>query len=372
MALLADWCLPRRGGIETHILSLARHLRARGADVRIVTSFPGPSEIEGVPVDRLDCTLFPGASIAVSPSLIRIVRAALERQSFDVVHIHASIVAPLCLAAIPAARSLGLPAVLTFHSVMRTLPALLAGLNRLIHWSRSCTAITAVSGLVAGQINRAMGEGRASVLPNGFDHGFWTTQISERRGDPFHIVSALRLERKKRPLALIDIFGQALRDSAKAGGPEIILTIAGDGKLRQKLERRVREAGLSGHIFFVGWQSPAELRSLYAKASAFVMPSVREAFCIAAIEARAAGLPVLARAGTGIAEFIRHEENGLLAGSDAEMARLLAGLANDPAELERLRTSNVPLLRYDWSALAAEHMEIYQAALARGASVPAA
>ena len=89
-----------------------------------------------------------------------------------------------------------------------------------------------------------------------------------------------------------------------------------------------------GKVDLVGWQGPEALRALYAKSSLFVMPSRKEAFCIAALEARAAGLPVVANAGTGIADFIRHDDTGLLTDSDGAMAQVLepcGGSARDGA-----------------------------------------
>jgi glycosyltransferase involved in cell wall biosynthesis len=63
---------------------------------------------------------------------------------------------------------------------------------------------------------------------------------------------------------------------------------------------------------------------------------VLESFGIAALEARCSGLPVLARAGSGIGEFVVDGRDGLLAGSDRQMARDLVRLAGDPAERARM------------------------------------
>ena len=150
LALVSDWCLPRKGGIETHILALAKRLRQRGVEATIVTSFPGPDVIEGVPVDRIDCLRLPVVPIALSPGLVGMVRRRLEAGRYDMVHVHCSIVAPLCFAALPAARSLGLPALVTFHSVMKTMPRFLALSDRVLGWTDKSVTLTAVSGLVAG------------------------------------------------------------------------------------------------------------------------------------------------------------------------------------------------------------------------------
>ncbi len=66
----------------------------------------------------------------------------------------------------------------------------------------------------------------------------------------------------------------------------------------------------------------------------FVAPAFLESFGIAALEARCAGLPVLAMRGTGITEFVADRREGLLADGDAAMAAALVEISRD-AELRR-------------------------------------
>jgi len=357
VALVADWCLPRSGGIETHILALARQLRARDVDATIVTSYPGPAEIGGVPIDRLDCLRLPWLDLAASPNLMSILRRHFVAGRFDMVHIHASIVAPVCLAALRAAADLRLPTIVTFHSVMRTLPYFLSVFDRLSGWSRRNVALTAVSSRVARQLRQVFGDAAVGILPNGFDLDFWRGGSMDcPPGGQFRLVSAMRLQPRKRPFALLDIFAEAIRLAPEA---DMSLTVAGDGDLRRPLQRRINRRGLGDKVSLVGWQTPEDLRALYRRSSAFVMPSLKESFCIAALEARAAGLPVIARQNTGIADFIRHDVSGILAGSDREMAQAIAGLARDEAHLALLSAEDGGVARYDWSYLAAGHMRLY-------------
>ena len=59
-------------------------------------------------------------------------------------------------------------------------------------------------------------------------------------------------------------------------------------------------------------------------------PARLESFGIAALEARTAGLPVIASAGAGIREFVATEREGLLTDTDADMVAALVRLAGDP------------------------------------------
>jgi len=360
VALVSDWCLPRQGGIETHLQALAKRLIGAGVKATVLTSYPGEPLIDGVPIDRVETLRLPVEPIALSPDLVGRLKASLAAGRYDLVHVHASIVAPFCLAALPAAKSLGLPVLLTFHSVMNALPTVLRALDAAFGWTGWDVTPSAVSQVIAGQLDKVFPDRMIEVLPNGFDAGFWRAG-SPVRDDarPFTVVSAMRLQRRKRPLALLDIFAQAVSRMGETGA-RARLTIAGDGPGRKSMERRVRALGLGAQVDLPGWCSRDDLRRAFNGSDVFVMPSTKEAFCIAALEARAAGLPVVARAGTGIADFIRDGETGFLCDSDAAIAAALAELEADPGRLAALAGAEDRLERYDWAALLAEHLALYR------------
>ena len=77
-----------------------------------------------------------------------------------------------------------------------------------------------------------------------------------------------------------------------------------------------------------------------------------------------AGLPVVAKAQTGIREFVAHEQEGLLAANDAEMARELTRIVNDRTLRERIakhnRTTPSPV---DWTDVVERNVEAYRLAI---------
>jgi glycosyltransferase involved in cell wall biosynthesis len=85
-----------------------------------------------------------------------------------------------------------------------------------------------------------------------------------------------------------------------------------------------------------GRLSRGEIRTVFEHGDLFVAPATLESFGIAALEARCSGLPVLARAGSGVGAFVVDGQDGLLAASDGDMVRALVRLAGDPAERERM------------------------------------
>lgn len=365
VAIVSDWCLPRRGGIESHIHELAANLTRAGIDATILTSIPGPAEIDGVKVDRVATPLLPIGGIAVSPFLVRTIQDRLAAGDYDLVHAHPSQVPPMCFAAVVAAGRLGIPAVVTFHSMMKVLAPLLAASERWLGWPSADLALSAVSRFVAKQMADAMPHRSIDVLPNGFEAAFWRPRAGEPRkpARQLRLVSAMRLEGRKRPLALLDIFARAAELAAPAG--DLSLTIAGDGSLRNRLEEHTHRLRLSDRVTFAGWLDRTALRRLYLEADMFVMPSRKESFCIAALEARATGLPVVGMARTGLNEFVRDGENGELARDDADMARRIAALASDRSRLARLAADESGLERFAWQNLTDEHIAAYRELISR-------
>jgi glycosyltransferase involved in cell wall biosynthesis len=173
----------------------------------------------------------------------------------------------------------------------------------------------------------------------------------------------MRLTGKKRPEPLVRLVA-ALRDALAPAGVRVRLTLAGEGSERPALEALVRRLALDDVVRLPGWRTRAELRTLYHAADVFVLPTREEAFGIAALEARAAGLPVVAWRGTGVADFVRDGVHGLLCASDAEMTDRLAALGREPQQLAALAAHGRadPPAAYDWREVVRRHEAVYAAA----------
>jgi N-acetyl-alpha-D-glucosaminyl L-malate synthase BshA len=106
------------------------------------------------------------------------------------------------------------------------------------------------------------------------------------------------------------------------------LDLIGDGPERGHGERLVATLGLQDHVRFLGEQS--DLVAFLQQSDLFLLPSENESFGLAALEAMACGVPVVASDVGGIPEVVVHGETGYLAavGDVAGMAdyarRLLA------------------------------------------------
>ena len=106
-----------------------------------------------------------------------------------------------------------------------------------------------------------------------------------------------------------------------------------------------------------------ELAAAYAGASAYLSTARLEAFGIAALEARTVGLPVVARRGTGVEDFVRDGIEGLLAADDAGLADALGRLATEPGLRARISAHNhdVPP-PMDWDRVLEVTLDLYERA----------
>jgi glycosyltransferase involved in cell wall biosynthesis len=337
IALVCDWYAPRRGGIESHLEQLAARLRERGNDVHVITSTPGPgSSMSGITIHRLDVPRLPGFGVAIQPVAGQIA-AIIEREAVDVVHSHVSIVAPIALGGGLAAHRTGTPSVLTFHSFVPATPlwAFLAG--RALGAGKWSALMTAVSSRVAREVQSFAPRTPMTILPNAIDAGFWTPSPVTATDDGVTLVFAGRLQAKKRPLLLLEVMRDLRRHAPRAPWH---LRVVGTGPLEPALRRAITREGFGDRVTFAGWADRSALRELLRSSDVFLSTAHRESFGLAALEARAVGLPVVAMEDSGVSDFIRDGESGLLAANDGAFIEAARRLVLDDALRARITSHN--------------------------------
>ncbi|MEY4745012.1 MAG: hypothetical protein RL272_957 [Candidatus Parcubacteria bacterium] len=162
----------------------------------------------------------------------------------------------------------------------------------------------------------------------------------------------------------IPVLLRALASRPLAGAKAVIV---GDGDLRPAFENDARSLGLGARVVFVGAASDAELPAYHRLGDVFAFPSVdrSEAFGIAAVEAAASGVPVVASDLPGVRTAVRQGVNGIRVapGSASALALALASVLDDEAARRRLGEAGRAVAVSDyaeeprlarWKAVAAE------------------
>lgn len=112
---------------------------------------------------------------------------------------------------------------------------------------------------------------------------------------------------------------------------DIHFAIAGKGAEKKNLEKLATDLKLNDRVTFLGFVPDEELPGLYAISSCFINACIAELQCIAAMEAMATGLPVIAANAVALPELVHHEKNGLLFEVDdtSQMARHIITVFSD-------------------------------------------
>ena len=347
------------GGMEHHAAELARAVRGAGHDVEaIVPEYASISPLaddlvaSGIPVYRLALTSA-GGPVAIVGRWVRMVKL-LRSLRPDVMHQHRT--GPYhgkwaCLAAWFAGVRV---IVASEHQAAyrQSLPARIVrqGVDRLVD------CVVAVSEHDRRTQLEAAGRApdRIEVVHNGIDFGRFATGngAAVRRSlgippDALIVGSVGRLEQQKGLKYLLRAVSQL-----GAEWPELRLVIAGDGSLRGALEAEAAALGIEDRVHLLGARN--DVPDVLAALDVFAMPSEWEPFGLAAAEAMAAGLPVIASEVGGLPEVVAAGVTGILvpACEPGPLAAGIATLLREPATRRAMGEAGRARVQAEFSAQA--------------------
>jgi glycosyltransferase involved in cell wall biosynthesis len=351
------------GGAALSVLELAAGQRRRGHEVLVVAgTIPvGEASMEHV-ADELDIPHVHVSALQreVSPrhdaTAIRVLHRVLREHNPDVLHTHTAKAGTTGrLAALTRAKKRPGAVVHTYHGHVlsgyfsdRRERAFRLVERALAH---ATDALVAVSDEVRDDLVRfrIAPPGKFVVIPYGFD---LDTRVDAPAGtraakraeaglaDAFVIGWAGRLTGVKRPLDLVRVLAQV---------PGAALIIAGDGELRSDVETLARELVVADRVHILGYVR--DMGSWYAAFDAFLLTSANEGAPVVAIEALAAGVPVVATAAGGTATVVDDGATGFLTeiGAVDVLAGHLRELRDDAALRARLGAEGARRMRTRFS-----------------------
>lgn len=328
IGIVCPYSLTLPGGVQGQVLSLARALRVRGHDVRVLGPCDGPPPDAGVtPLGDSLPTAANGsvAPIAPDPSAqLRTIRA-LRDERFDVVNIHEPLAPGVTNTALLFKSQ---PIVGTFHAAGES--AAYRWLTPVVRWlARKIDVRCAVSTDARDMAVEAVG-GTYELLFNGVDLDAYNGAPVVPSSSPT-ILFLGRHEPRKGLAVLLDAMGEL-----PAG---VRLMVASDGPETEELRRRV--AG-DIRIEWLGRISEAEKIERLRAADVFCAPSLGgESFGVVLLEAMAARTAVVASDLPGYANVARAGRDGLLVppGDPSALASALRQVLDQPPLRESLVVS---------------------------------
>ena len=385
VGLVCPYSFATPGGVQNHVLGLARYLRSSGHDPHILA----PGELSGdAAADPELAARFTsaGATVAVpyNGSVARVnfgpvsaarVRRWARRGSFDLVHIHEPVTPSISMLALWAVDA---PVVATFHtSTPHSRSMQLAG-GVLRAAIEKIDAGIAVSESARQVVVRHLGRD-AVVVPNGFSYDDFA--VPGLPGSRMPIVRAPAqqagksrwrggqrprlsfLGRLDEPRKGLDTLLAALPE-IRSGHLDVEVTVAGQG-LRH-LPAGCRALGLI---------SDREKAALLASSDVFVAPHLaRESFGIVLLEAMASRAAVVASDLDAFSDLLGTRSDGLTsplgrtfrAGDPAALAEAVRQTLSRP-DSEQIEAAARNSRRYDWAAVGAAIVEVYRAATGEAA-----
>ncbi|MHB8573613.1 MAG: glycosyltransferase family 4 protein [Candidatus Dormibacteria bacterium] len=243
-------------------------------------------------------------------------------------------------------------------------------LRRVVPWAVArARLLICVSQRTAREVGRIfpLAAGRTRVVPNGLEEHFHETPDEERRrrtlaehGITGRFVLAVgTVEPRKGFDVLIQAFAELCRDDHET----TLLLAGGAGWKNSEVLSMPERLGLGDRVRFVGFVDDVALRSLMAECTAFVVPSLDEGFGFPALEAMAAGAPVVATHAGAIPE-VTGDAALLVRPGDAEaLQEALRRILRDPDLRGRLSTQGRARAGlFTWAEAARGTLRVYREA----------
>ena len=372
IALVSPYDFSYPGGVGRHIASLEYHFTRMGHDVRIIA--PASSPVAGY--DGRFIAIGKPRSIPTSGSIARItisftlankVREVLDREKFDIVHLHEPLAPTLCTTVLRLSRSCNIG---TFHaaearpSYRWTKPIMMSGLFK--KWFNRLDGRIAVSKPAADFINKHY-PSTYHIIPNGIEIAHYSPEIPplpQYLDGKVNLLFLGRAEKRKGLEYLLKAYGLLKPDNPKIR----LIVVSPQTKSRGKYEKQAAEAGLEDVIFVNGRDvSDKEKPRYYSTADIYCAPATgHESFGIVLLEAMATGKPVVASNISGYASVITNGMEGILVPPKQEvpLAQAIARLIKDPqlgetmGERGRIKSHN-----YGWEQIAVKVLDFYRTAL---------
>jgi len=330
IAWFTDTWLPTRDGVVTSLLSFKDEIEKRGNEIYLFV--PGKSD-----KDDFDNRIFyyrakpfrkyPNYRVARIRSLFGSrTKKLIGKMDIDIIHSHSPVL--MGVHGVIASHYHSIPLVFTYHTflgdsvyLLSSLPSIQHAARKLLRtwlkwYFRRCSGIIAPSRAARGEI-KELTDGEIEIIPTGIDmerfaHGNGKKARDEIGVENGKIILHVGRIVKEKNLDLMVEAAPLLLEKI----PDAIFVIVGEGPHADELKQKVRDASLENNFIFTGFVEDEKLPDYYHAADIFAFPSKYETQGIVAVEAMAAGLPVVAANVRSLPEIVENGKTGFLFDAD--------------------------------------------------------
>jgi 1,4-alpha-glucan branching enzyme len=386
--LVLSWEFPPMtvGGLSRHVFDLTRELVRQGAEVHVVTThvdgYPAYERNQGIHVHRV--RTFQAQQLSFMDWVFQLNLAMSDYAEnllahygpFDLIHAHDWLV---CQAAVTLKQHSGLPLAATIHATEHGRnQGLWSDLHYAIHhkeWQLTYEAARVIvcSRYMEDEVKRlfALPEGKLDTIPNGVD-----ARVLRSAGSRSGIREQFALPEER----IVFFVGRLVREKGVhillesipailSACPEAKFVIAGKGPMLEELQERARRLDVAHKVHFAGFIDDLTRNELFRLASVAVFPSLYEPFGIAALEAMAAGAPVIVSGTGGLQEIVEYGRDGftVLPGDAASLANHVIRMLQEgqAAQDMALRALHKVMAEYHWESIAARTLNLYRSICSR-------
>lgn len=356
VGLICPYSLTVPGGVQGQVLGLARSLRQRGIEARVLGPCDGPPPASWVtPLGNSLPTGDNGSMAAIAPDPAAALRTlrALRDEEFDVLHVHEPIAPGPSLTACAIANA---PIVATFHRSGGS--AWVQMLRPLARWVLSHVAIRAAVSEEARQTAVNDVGGDYELLWNGIELDRYSSASPMPAVEPT-ILFVGRHEPRKGLAVLIEAMGFL--------GPEVRLWVAGIGP---DTDRLVRATSGDHRIQWLGRIGDDEKISRMKGAAALCVPSLHgESFGVVVLEGLAAATAVVASDLPGYRNVARPGQEARMVppGDAGALAKALDAALHERVETEAMKVRGLErAATFSMDSLAEAYVEMYRRAISNG------
>lgn len=352
VGMFVNYYTPSKGGMETSVINLCKGLNQAGHETFVFApEYPNYADKEKNIFRYKSVRFNYGGYFYVMP--IPFLSSGIEQTvaslNLDIIHSHQ----PYSLGdeALKFSRKFNIPLVFTHHikyeDYFHYIPIIPKSISQkyirkiTTNYSNKCDVVIAPSTAIKKLLIDHQVKSPISIIPSGIDIDNFTKDAGQRekirekyqiKNGDVTLITACRLTEEKNVKFLVESFNKI-----KKSCPNAKFIIVGDGAVKKDLEKMVKDFRIEGDVIFTGLVNKEEIISLYQASDVFVFASLTETQGLVAVEAMAAGNPVVAIKASGIEDMVQSRENGILTGNSIdEFTGAVTKVINNKELRERL------------------------------------